>query len=155
MRKLTKSTLSLALTALMSVSMLSHAGEAVAEDHSSNVSYNIGYMSEYWYRGVYQSDSAVSFGADYEAGMLYAGTWLADVDDGIEFDVYAGISFEMMGMPMYLGATGYYYSDNFDGNYEELNAGVDMGFMALDVAFAGEYENIDGNGVNTGAKSDY
>jgi uncharacterized protein (TIGR02001 family) len=155
MRKLIKSSLSVALAALMSVSMLSHAGEAVAEDHSSNVSYNIGYMSEYWYRGVYQSDSAVSFGADYEAGMLYAGTWLADVDDGIEFDVYAGISFEMMGMPMYLGATGYYYSDNFDGNYEELNAGVDMGFMALDVAFAGEYENIDSNGVNTGAKSDY
>jgi hypothetical protein len=100
-------------------------------------------MSEYWYRGVYQSDSAVSFGADYEAGSFYAGTWMADVDDGIEFDIYAGFNFEMMGMPMYLGATGYYYSDNFDGNYEEMNAGVDMGFMSLDVAFAGQYEEVD------------
>jgi len=155
MKKLINSSLSLALAALMSLSMFAHAGEAVADDHASSVSYNIGYMSEYWYRGVYQSDSAVSFGADYEAGSFYAGTWMADVDDGIEFDVYAGFNFEMMGMPMYLGATGYYYSDNFDGNYEEMNAGVDMGFIALDVAFAGQYEEVDANYVNTGNDLDY
>jgi uncharacterized protein (TIGR02001 family) len=155
MKKILKSSLSLAMAALMSLSMFAHAGEAVADDHASSVSYNIGYMSEYWYRGVYQSDSAVSFGADYEAGSFYAGTWMADVDDGIEFDIYAGFNFEMMGMPMYLGATGYYYSDNFDGNYEEMNAGVDMGFMSLDVAFAGEYEQVDANYVNTGVILDY
>jgi len=155
MKKILKSSLSLAMAALMSLSMFAHAGEAVADDHASSVSYNVGYMSEYWYRGVYQSDSAVSFGADYEAGSFYAGTWMADVDDGIEFDVYAGFNFEMMGMPMYLGATGYYYSDNFDGNYEEMNAGVDMGFIALDVAFAGQYEEVDANYVNTGNDLDY
>ena len=155
MKKIFKSSLSLAMAALMSLSMFAHAGEAVADDHASSVSYNVGYMSEYWYRGVYQSDSAVSFGADYEAGSFYAGTWMADVDDGIEFDVYAGFNFEMMGMPMYLGATGYYYSDNFDGNYEEMNAGVDMGFIALDVAFAGQYEEVDANYVNTGNDLDY
>ena len=155
MKKLLKSSLSLAMAALMSLSMFAHAGEAVADDHASSVSYNIGYMSEYWYRGVYQSDAAVSFGADYEAGSFYAGTWWADVDDGLEMDVYAGFNFEMMGMPMYLGATGYYYSDNFDGNYEELNAGVDMGFMSLDVAFAGQYDNVDANGLDTGVTSDY
>ena len=155
MKKLINSSLSVAMAALMSLSMFAHAGEAVADDHASSVSYNIGYMSEYWYRGVYQSDSAVSFGADYEAGSFYAGTWMADVDDGIEFDIYAGFNFEMMGMPMYLGATGYYYSDNFDGNYEEMNAGVDMGFMALDVAFAGKYEEVDSNYVNTGNELDY
>jgi len=155
MKKLINSSLSFAMAALMSLSMFAHAGEAVADDHASSVSYNIGYMSEYWYRGVYQSDSAVSFGADYEAGSFYAGTWMADVDDGIEFDIYAGFNFEMMGMPMYLGATGYYYSDNFDGNYEEMNAGVDMGFIALDVAFAGQYEEVDANYVNTGNDLDY
>ena len=37
MRKLIKSLLSVALAALMSVSMLSHAGEAVAEEGSSGV----------------------------------------------------------------------------------------------------------------------
>ena len=154
MKKLLKSSLSLAMAALMSLSMFAHAGEAVADDHSSSVSYNIGFMSEYWYRGVYQSDSAVSFGADYEAGSFYAGTWWADVDDGVEYDIYAGFTFEMMGMPMYFGATGYYYSDNFDGDYEELNAGVDMGFMSFDAAFAGEYET-GANGVDDGTTSDY
>jgi len=154
MKKLLKSSLSLAMAGLMSLSMFAHAGEAVADDHASSVSYNIGFMSEYWYRGVYQSDSAVSFGADYEAGSFYAGTWWADVDDGVEYDIYAGFTFEMMGMPMYLGATGYYYSDNFDGDYEELNAGVDMGFMSLDVAFNGEYETGAG-GVDDGSTSDY
>ena len=155
MKKILKSSLSLAMAALMSLSMFAHAGEAVADDHASSVSYNIGYMSEYWYRGVYQSDSAVSFGADYEAGSFYAGTWWADVDTGVEYDIYAGFNFEMMGMPMYLGATGYYYSDNFDGDYEEMNAGIDMGFMSLDVAFAGTYETVDENGVDAGVDADY
>ena len=100
MRKLIKSSLSLAVAALMSVSMLSHAGDAVAEDHSSAVSYNVGYMSEYWYRGVYQSESSVSFGADMEMGNMYIGTWWADVDEGVEYDIYAGFNFELMGLPM-------------------------------------------------------
>ena len=34
---------------------------------ASSMSYNVGYMSDYWYRGVFQSESAVSFGADTEA----------------------------------------------------------------------------------------
>ena len=152
MRKLIKSSLSLALAALMSVSMLSHAGDAVAEEGSSGVSYNVGYMSEYWYRGVYQSESAVSFGADMEMGSMYIGTWWADVDEGVEYDIYAGFNFELMGLPMYLGATGYYYSDNFDGDYEELNTGVDLGFATIDYAFAGEFTAQAKDG---GGKSDY
>ena len=98
------------------------------------------------YRGVYQSESAVSFGADMEAGSFYAGTWWADVDSGVEYDIYAGFNFEMMGLPMYLGATGYYYSDNFDGDYEEMNVGVDLGFATIDYAFAGTYDQLENAG---------
>ncbi len=143
MRKLIKSSLSVALAALMSVSMLSHAGEAVAEEGSSGVSYNIGYMSEYWYRGVYQAESSVSFGADMEMGSMYIGTWWADVDNGVEYDVYAGYNFELMGIPMYAGYTGYFYSDNFDGDYQELNIGGDFGFMSVDAAVNGVYDSVD------------
>ena len=139
MKKILKSSLSVAMAALMSLSMFAHAGEAVADDHASSVSYNIGYMSDYWYRGAYQSDSSVSFGADAEMGNFYVGTWMADVDKGIEYDFYAGYNFEMMGVPMYLGATGYYYSDNFDGDYEEFNTGADLGFVSIDAAFDGEF----------------
>ena len=146
MKKLLKSSLSVAMAALMSLSMFAHAGEAVADDHGGmSVSYNVGYMSEYWYRGVFQEQSSVSFGADVEAGALYAGTWWADVAEGVEYDIYAGFNFDLMGLPMYLGATGYYYSDNFDGDYEEMNVGVDLGFAAIDYAFAGTYEPVDGS----------
>ena len=151
MKKLLKSSLSLAMAGLMSLSMFAHAGEAVADDHGGmSVSYNVGFMSEYWYRGVFQEKSAVSFGADAEVGSFYMGTWMADVAEGIEMDVYAGFNFEMMGFPMYLGATGYYYSDNFDGDYEEMNTGIDLGFASIDYAFAGTFEAL-----TTGVESDY
>ena len=149
MRKLIKSSLSVALAALMSVSMLSHAGEAVAEEGSSGVSYNIGYMSEYWYRGVYQAESSVSFGADMEMGSMYIGTWMADVDQGIEYDFYAGYNFELMGIPMYAGYTGYFYSDNFDGDYQELNIGGDFGFMSVDAAVNGVYDSVSSGSITS------
>ena len=77
-------------------------------------------------------------------GNLYVGTWWADVDQGVEYDVYAGYNFALMGVPMYAGVTGYYYSDNFDGDYEEYNIGADMGFMSIDAAIDGEYDPTSG-----------
>ena len=140
MKKLIKSSLSVALATLMSISMFAQAGEAVADESSSAVSYNIGYMSEYWYRGYYMSESSVSFGADAEMGNFYVGTWWADVDKGVEYDIYGGYNFSLMGIPMYAGFTGYYYSDNFDSDYQEINIGADMGFMSIDAAVDGEYQ---------------
>ena len=107
--------------------------------YASPVSYNIGYMSDYWYRGVFQSESAVSFGADVEAGNLYVGTWMADVDQGIEMDVYGGYEFTILGMDSYIGATGYYYSDNFDSDYEEINTGLSYGRISYDYS-VGKYK---------------
>ena len=145
MKKLIRSYLSVALVALMSVSMMANAGDAVVEEGSSGVSYNIGYMSEYWYRGYYMAESSVSFGADAEMGNFYVGTWWADVDKGVEYDIYGGYNFSLMGIPMYAGFTGYYYSDNFDSDYEEINIGADMGFMSIDAAVDGEYELATGD----------
>ena len=156
MKKLIKSSLSVALAALMSVSMLSHAGEAVAEEGGMSVSYNIGYMSEYWYRGAYQAESSMSFGADVEMGPMYIGMWGADVSDaagagaGSEIDLYAGYNFELMSIPMYVGVTGYYYTDNFDQDYEEVNFGGDFGMFSFDAAVLGSYKSKPGT-----ASSDY
>ena len=47
----------------------------------ADVSANIGYMSEYHFRGILQKVSSVSGGIDYEAGGFYIGTWAADVGD--------------------------------------------------------------------------
>ena len=106
---------------------------------ASSMSYNIGYMSDYWYRGVFQSESAVSFGADTEVGNFYVGTWMADVDQGIEMDVYGGYEFTILGMDSYIGATGYYYSDNFDSDYEEINTGLSYGNVSYDYS-VGKYK---------------
>ena len=106
---------------------------------ASSMSYNIGYMSDYWYRGVFQSESAVSFGADTEVGNFYVGTWMADVDQGIEMDVYGGYGFTILGMDSYIGATGYYYSDNFDSDYEEINTGLSYGNVSYDYS-VGKYK---------------
>tara|TARA_B100000035_G_scaffold132209_1_gene112375 strand:- start:167 stop:856 length:690 start_codon:yes stop_codon:yes gene_type:complete len=150
MKKLIKSSLSVALAALLSVSMMAHSGDGVAEEGSSSgISYNIGYMSEYWYRGVYQAESSVSFGADMEMGNIYIGTWWADVDQGVEYDIYAGYNFELMGIPMYAGYTGYFYSDNFDGDYQELNIGGDFGFMSVDAAVNGVYDSVSNGSITT------
>ncbi len=123
----------------MSVPFAVASESAVAEEGSS-VSYNVGYSSEYWYRGVHQSDSSVSFGADYENGGFYLGTWWADVGNGgdgsanggLEHDYYAGYGFSAMGADLYFGATGYYYTDNFDSDYEEVNMGIAMGAVSVD-----------------------
>jgi len=106
---------------------------------ASSMSYNVGYMSDYWYRGVFQSESAVSFGADAEVGNFYVGTWMADVDTGIEMDVYGGYGFTILGMDSYIGATGYYYSDNFDSDYEEINTGLSYGMISYDYS-VGNYK---------------
>ena len=113
--------------------------QAIAEEEAGPISYNVGFASEYWYRGVYQSESSVSFGADYESSGFYAGTWWADVDAGVEYDVYAGYGFSIGGADLYIGATGYYYSDNFDDDYEEVNVGIAMGPISVDSSF-GEYK---------------
>ena len=107
-----------------------------AED---TITYNVGVMSDYWYRGVFQSESAVMFGADYEKNGIYIGTWMADVDTGIEMDVYGGYGFTILGMDSYIGATGYYYSDNFDSDYEEINTGLSYGRISYDYS-VGKYK---------------
>ena len=106
---------------------------------ASPVSYNIGYMSDYWYRGVFQSESAVNFGADIDTGSSYAGIWMADVDQGIEMDVYLGKTFKILGFDSYAGVTGYYYSDNFDSDYEEFNTGLSYGDISYDYS-VGKYK---------------
>ena len=107
--------------------------------YASSVSYNIGYMSDYWYRGVFQSESAVSFGADIDTKSSYAGIWMADVDQGIEMDVYLGTTFKILGFDSYAGVTGYYYSDNFDSDYEEFNTGLSYGGISYDYS-VGNYK---------------
>ncbi len=86
---------------------------ASAEEAASPISYNIGAVSDYRYRGISQSKllPAVQGGVDYAQGPFYAGTWLstiqwikdagkpAGIDSGnapIEWDLYGGTKGELV-----------------------------------------------------------
>jgi uncharacterized protein (TIGR02001 family) len=104
---------------------------------------NAGFASEYHYRGIFQKSSSASAGLDYEAGGFYAGTWAADVGDGMEVDGYFGYGADLGEVSLSVGFTGYYYTGDFDDTYQEINLGAGFGDLTLDVA-VGEYDNFDG-----------
>ena len=104
---------------------------------------NVGFASEYHYRGIFQKSSSASGGLDFEAGGFYLGTWGADVGDGMEVDLYGGYGLSLGALDLSVGFTGYYYTGDFDDTYQEVNLGAGIAGFALDVAI-GEYENFDG-----------
>ncbi|MDA0707274.1 MAG: TorF family putative porin [Proteobacteria bacterium] len=104
---------------------------------------NLGYASEYHYRGILQKESSPNGGIDYATGGFYAGTWAADVGDGVEVDVYGGYGTDVGKVNLSVGFTGYYYTGDFDDTYEEINLGAGFGLLSLDVA-VGQYGNFDG-----------
>src|SRR5690606_12450630 len=123
----------LVLTAFMSC-----PGLALAD-----ISANIGWASDYFYRGMLQAPTSASAGVDFERNGFYIGTWAADVKDGLEVDGYFGYATEIQDISYSVGFTGYYYTGDFDDTYQEINLGLGYGYVALDVAI-GEYENFGG-----------
>ena len=105
----------------------------------ADFSANIGFASEYYFRGILQKSSSGSAGLDFEAGGFYVGTWAADVGDGLEVDGYFGYNLELGEFNVGAGFTGYYYTGEFDDTYEEIN--LFAGWRFLSVAYSiGEYD---------------
>jgi uncharacterized protein (TIGR02001 family) len=104
---------------------------------------NVGWASEYHFRGILQKVSSASAGVDYASGGFYAGTWAADVGDGLEVDGYFGYGGEIEDFTYGVGFTGYYYTGDFDDTYQEINLSGGFGILTLDIAI-GEYENFTG-----------
>jgi uncharacterized protein (TIGR02001 family) len=124
------------LRPLLVVLLAAASGQALAD-----VSANIGWASDYYYRGIFQARSSASAGLDFSKGGFYAGTWATDVNDGLEVDAYFGYSHEIGSLSLGLGFTGYYYTQDFDDTYEELNFSAGFGIASIDVAL-GEYGNF-------------
>jgi len=125
-------------TARFTLPLLLLAGAAHAD-----VSANIGFASDYYYRGIFQASNSANGGLDFEKNGFYAGTWAADVKDGLEIDGYFGYGGEAAGFGYSIGYTGYFYTGDFDDTYQEINLGASYGLVSLDVAI-GEYDNFDG-----------
>jgi uncharacterized protein (TIGR02001 family) len=104
---------------------------------------NLGWASEYHFRGIFQHASSASGGLDYESGGFYVGTWAADVGEGLEVDGYFGYGTSVGEVDLSIGYTGYFYTGDFDDTYQEINLGAGFGVLSIDVA-VGEYDNFDG-----------
>jgi len=112
--------------------MSAHAQEA-------EISANAGWVSQYYYRGIFQKTSSASAGLDLAIGGLGLGTWAADVGDGAEVDLFASYGFSAGDFGLSVGGTGYFYTGEYDDTYLEGNLGVGYGPLAL--AFAvGQYD---------------
>jgi uncharacterized protein (TIGR02001 family) len=120
-----------------------HYQNVAAEDFSANIGYN----SEYIYRGIPQKSSSAFAGLDYEKSGFSAGLWSADVGDGLEIDYYGAYGFEVGDFGFSVGGTWYTYTGDFDDEYLELNLGTSWKFLSFDAAI-GEYKNFDGPTLN-------
>ena len=107
---------------------------------------NIGFASDYYFRGVFQGSSSASGGVDFEENGFYAGTWAAQVGEGngngLEVDAYFGYAGEIDDISYSLGYTGYFYTGDFDDTYQEISLGGGYGVLTLDLA-VGQYEAFD------------
>ena len=129
------------LTHLTAALLLASSG-LMATSVYADVSYNIGYASEYYFRGVLQKNSSASAGADWEDSGFYVGTWAADVGDGLEVDGYFGYGIETEeGFTASVGFTGYYYTGEFDDTYEEINLNLGYGIFSLEYS-VGEWDGF-------------
>ncbi len=115
---------------------------------------NVGWASDYYFRGILQSPTSPNGGFDYESDTgFYAGTWAADVYDGLEVDGYFGYGGEAGDFSYGIGYTGYFYTGDFDETYQEINLSGGFGLVTLDVAI-GKYDG-DFDSVTAGDQDDY
>ena len=144
MKTLKITALSAAVLAAFSVSQV-----ALAE---GSVSANVGYVSEYHFRGIQQTTSgSASAGLDYENGGFYLGTWAADVAEGLEIDFYGGYGIELeSGLSLGIGATTYQYTGDFDSAYNEVNLSAGFGMFSLEYS-VGSWDGVDGEEATTEA----
>ena len=122
--------MSIGLVAVVAVLATPLVGAA----QDAELSANVGMVSEYFYRGVFQKESSASAGLDLAVGNVYLGTWAADVEDGNEVDLYAGFGTEVEDFSVSVGGTGYFYTGDFDTTYLEGN--LNVGYQALSAEFS-------------------
>jgi len=119
-------------TICLAMSLTAVSAPALAVDLSGNIGYN----SQYIYRGIPQSTSSAFGGLDLGTGGFYLGAWAADVDDGIEIDYYGGYGFEVGEFNFGIGGTIYTYTGDFDDTYKEVNLSAGWRFLTFDAAIS-------------------
>lgn len=135
---------------LLTMTAMSSSAIAASE---LEITANGGAVTQYIFRGVPQSDgkAAAQGGIDLGISGFYAGTWISQVDtsartptgdvpaSGLEYDLYAGYGFDVKDFSFGVGGTGYFYTDDFDETYVELNLSASWKWISVDYAI-GSYD---------------
>lgn len=139
-----------ALSISMVLATSAFTSTSAAATGIEGLSTNVGVVSQYIFRGIVQTDTAsASAGVDYEKNGFSIGTWAADVQDGLEIDIYGAYGNELdNGMGYSVGFTSYQYTGDFDTSYNEINLGLSYGMFSLTYNI-GEWE------VEGGPDQDY
>lgn len=150
------------------IALLAMSSFASADGHSEmSYSANLGFMSDYMYRGIHQSSSSAMGGFDIEYGSFYLGTWFADLQEdgwvdgshrGFEYDVYTGFGFDITdSISASIGYTIYRYTDKgasaFDDDYDEVNIGIGLA-ISDDASISIDYANGE-NTATDQSETDY
>ncbi len=101
---------------------------------NAEVTANIGFTSDYIWRGVSQTgnSAAVSGGIDWghESGF-YLGTWVSNVTGGYELDLYGGFAGNAGDVGYDLGAIYYGYTDSANADFLELAASASWKWLKV------------------------
>ena len=133
--KLKNLALSLAVAGAASVAMVPAASQA-------GVSANVGVFTDYVFRGLNQAADkgtpALQGGFDYEHDSgLFAGVWGSTMDQGFEYDLYAGWGGSFEGVDLGIGYISYMYSedvgeaDSGSSAFEEINLSAGYGPISI------------------------
>jgi len=124
----------LSIGAVTAVAVLATPLVGVAQD--AELSGNVGFASDYFYRGAPQGSSSASAGLDLTAGSFNLGAWAADVAAGNEVDVYLGLSQDIGDLSVSVGGTAYVYTnDAFDSKYLEGNLNAGIGVLSAEFSY--------------------
>ena len=106
---------------LMGLALLitAYGHSALAQEWSANLGYN----SDYIYRGLPQYESSVFGGIDFESGGFYAGTWAAG-----NYNNFGGPTLDYQFYSLTVSHNGFYgklgtFEDDFDGSCYEAGYG--------------------------------
>ena len=111
--------------AAVATASITGAGAAQAETTA-----NVALTTDYVFRGVSLSDNgpAIQGGFDWSSEIAYAGVWASNVVDGVEMDVYGGLTPTTGPIQWNLGAIAYFYpgadDDASEFDYVELVLGA-------------------------------
>ncbi len=129
-------------TLLLSMAVAGAATIAVAPATAqAGVSANVGFVTDYIFRGVNQSTSkgspALQGGFDYEHDSgLFAGVWASTMDKEYEYDLYAGWGGSVNGFDLGIMYTNYSYTDKVAyapgaSSFEEVNLSAGYGPVSV------------------------